>query len=281
MRRAKSLPNLLTLGNAFLGLLAISKGIDALTATDPALFARHFESACWFVLGSLLLDALDGRVARMTGSFSDLGAQLDSFADAITFGVAPGLLAKMLLEHHGVLHARLNFFAAALYALMAVLRLARFNVENDHDEEHHRSFSGLPSPAAAGVLVATMLMSLTITGSIEGTGSETTLVGQALAGIPEETRASLAAGLRVVTLLMLPVLGLLMVSRVPYSHAFSALVAARGRWAMVRLVVLLLVLYVAPVPTLFALGWLYFANGLLKAARGGARGPVATGREAA
>ena len=50
---------------------------------------------------------------------------------------------------------------------------------------------------------------------------------------------------------------------------------------MVRLVVLLLVLYVAPVPTLFALGWLYFANGLLKAARGGARGPVATGREAA
>ena len=96
MRRAKSLPNLLTLGNAFLGLLAISKGIDALTATDPALFARHFESACWFVLGSLLLDALDGRVARMTGSFSDLGAQLDSFADAITFGVAPGLLAKML-----------------------------------------------------------------------------------------------------------------------------------------------------------------------------------------
>ena len=164
---------------------------------------------------------------------------------------------------------------------MAVLRLARFNVENDHDEEHHRSFSGLPSPAAAGVLVATMLMSLTITGSIEGTGSETTLVGQALAGIPEETRASLAAGLRVVTLLMLPVLGLLMVSRVPYSHAFSALVAARGRWAMVRLVVLLLVLYVAPVPTLFALGWLYFGNGLLKAARGGARGPVATGREAA
>ena len=80
---------------------------------------------------------------------------------------------------------------------------------------------------------------------------------------------------------LLPVLGLLMVSRVPYGHAFSALVAARGRWAMVRLVVLLLVLYVAPVPTLFALGWLYFGNGLLKAARGGARGPVVTGREAA
>ncbi len=281
MRRAKSLPNLLTLGNAFLGLLAISKGIDALTANDPALFAQHFESACWFVLGSLLLDALDGRVARMTGSFSDLGAQLDSFADAITFGVAPGLLAKMLLEHHGLLHSRVNFFVAALYALMAVLRLARFNVENDHDEEHHRSFSGLPSPAAAGVLVATMLMSLTITGSIEGGGTQPTLVGHALAGIPEETRATLATGLRYLTFLLLPTLGLLMVSRVPYTHAFSALMSARGRWALVRLVVLLLVLYVAPVPTLFVLGWVYFGNGLLKAMRGRGADQSGPAREAA
>ena len=86
-------------------------------------------------------------------------------------------------------------------------------------------------------------------------------MGQALAGIPEETRASLAAGLRVVTLLMLPVLGLLMVSRVPYSHAFSALVAARGRWGWCASSSSCWC-STAPVPTLFALGWLYFANGL-------------------
>lgn len=263
MSRAKSLPNLLTLGNAFLGLLAITKGIDALVASAKGLpFAQDFESACWFVLGAMLLDALDGRVARMTGSFSNLGAQLDSFADAITFGVAPALLAKILLEQHGFLHPRANFFVAALYALMAVLRLARFNVENDHDEESHRSFSGLPSPAAAGALVATMLMSMTLAGGIDGEGEKATLVGQALALFSEESRLMAAAALRVVTFGLLPVLALLMVSRVPYTHAFSSLMAARGRAAMVRLVLLLLVLAAAPAPTLFVLGWVYLFSGL-------------------
>jgi hypothetical protein len=72
-----------------------------------------------------------------------------------------------------------------------------------------------------------------------------------------------------------------MVSRVPYTHAFSALMSARGRWALVRLVVLLLVLYVAPVPTLFVLGWVYFGNGLLKAMRGRGADQSGPAREAA
>ena len=74
MRPAKSLPNLLTLGNAFLGLLAISKAIDALVLGSDTGFSGLFETACWFILGAMLLDGLDGRVARMTDSFSDLGA---------------------------------------------------------------------------------------------------------------------------------------------------------------------------------------------------------------
>ena len=262
MRRAKSLPNLLTLGNAFLGLLAISKAIDALVLGSDEGFSGLFETACWFILGAMLLDGLDGRVARMTDSFSDLGAQLDSFADAVTFGVAPALLAKVMLEQHDVLHPRLNFFVAALYSLMAILRLARFNIESDHDEESHRSFSGLPSPAAAGILVATMMMSQALLGA-----ESTTPMGHMLALIPEATRASMGGGLQYVTFLLLPALALLMVSKVPYTHAFSSLMSARGRWAIVRLVLLLLVLALAPVLTLFVLGWVYLLTGFVQMLR--------------
>ena len=263
MRRAKSLPNLLTLGNAFLGLLAISKAIDALVLGTDAGFAALFETACWFILGAMLLDGLDGRVARMTDSFSDLGAQLDSFADAVTFGVAPALLAKVMLEHHGILHPRLNFFVAALYSLMAIMRLARFNVASDHDEESHRSFRGLPSPAAAGTLVATMMMSQALVGG-SGEGAErTTPMEHVLALIPETLRMSIGIGLQYLTFLLLPALALLMVSKVKYTHAFSRLMSARGRWAMVRLVLLLLFLALAPVLTLFILGWVYLLTGLL------------------
>lgn len=264
MRRAKSLPNLLTLGNAFLGLLAISKAIDALVLGSDEGFSGLFETACWFILGAMLLDGLDGRVARMTDSFSDLGAQLDSFADAITFGVAPALLAKVMLEQHEVLHPRLNFFVAALYSLMAILRLARFNIESDHDEESHRSFSGLPSPAAAGTLVATMMMSQALLGGTDVGAESTTPMGHMLALIPEATRVSMGGGLQYVTFLLLPTLALLMVSKVPYTHAFSSLMSARGRWAIVRLVLLLLVLALAPVLTLFVLGWVYLFTGFLQ-----------------
>jgi CDP-diacylglycerol--serine O-phosphatidyltransferase len=100
-RRAQLLPNLITLGNAFCGLLALSKGIDALTlsSAQPSVFYEKMETACIFVLLGMILDALDGLVARMTGGGSEFGAQLDSFSDALTFGVVPAMLAKILVEH--------------------------------------------------------------------------------------------------------------------------------------------------------------------------------------
>ena len=93
MKHVSVLPNILTLANAGCGLLAISKAIDALASGDPARFASLLEMSCWLVLIATVLDGLDGRIARMTDSFSDFGAQLDSFADAITFGVAPAMVA--------------------------------------------------------------------------------------------------------------------------------------------------------------------------------------------
>lgn len=263
MKHVALLPNMLTLANAGCGLLAISKAIDALALGVGAPgFHQTFEQACWLILFALILDALDGKVARLTDSFSDFGAQLDSFADAITFGVAPAMLGKVLLESHGLFHPRLNFFAAAAFTLMAVLRLARFNVGNEHGEEHHRTFTGLPSPAAAGTLVITILMSFSLGGGIEGSGADATAVGKGLAVIPEEWRMTLMSVLQPAVLFLLAGLGLLMVSRVTYAHGFGAISRSGGFPALVKLVFLFLALYLAPVPVLFVAAYGYVLHGL-------------------
>jgi len=147
VRKIHLLPNLLTLGNAFCGLLAIAKGIDALvySQTDPAIFYTKMESACWLIFVGMLFDAFDGKVARMVGGSSAFGAQLDSFSDMLSFGVAPAMLAKILIEHEGAglgysVYPRIHFVAAAVFATMAILRLARFNLETEPDESSHQYF---------------------------------------------------------------------------------------------------------------------------------------------
>ncbi len=277
MKHIHMLPNLLTLANAGVGLLAISKGIDAL-AGDPALFEQRLESACWLIFVAMVFDTLDGKVARMMDSFSDFGAQLDSFADALTFGVAPALLAKVLMEHENLLHPRLHFFAAAVFSLMAILRLARFNLESDHAAESHTDFNGLPSPAAAGTVAATILMYLSLGGGIENAGGDPTPLGKGLAFLPAGVRDAIAAGLLPMLVLMLPVLGFLMVSRVRYAH-LGAVLFARGRFpSLVKFVFAALLLYLAPVPVLFVTGVVFVAHGVLAPGIGRLRARV-RGRE--
>jgi CDP-diacylglycerol--serine O-phosphatidyltransferase len=100
----------------------------------------------------------------MTNSTSDFGAQLDSLADAVTFGVAPGVMVAMLhaMGRYGPeaeLWSRMAWVFGAAYACAAVVRLARFNVSTDsHDESAHLDFTGLPSPAAAGVIATLVLL---------------------------------------------------------------------------------------------------------------------------
>jgi len=136
--RIHLLPNLITLGNAFCGLLALAKAIDALTlsADDPTVFYRKMETACFLVFLGMIFDSLDGLVARMVRSSSAFGAQLDSFSDALTFGIVPAMLAKVLIEHEAELSnyagsPRVHFLAAAIFSLMAILRLVRFTIEPD------------------------------------------------------------------------------------------------------------------------------------------------------
>ncbi len=276
------LPNTLTLVNAGLGLLAISKAIDALAlGSNQLLFDQNLETACWLILAAGIFDALDGKVARLTNSFSDLGAQLDSLADALTFGVAPAIIAKVLLEQQAVTHSRINFALVAAFALMAVLRLARFNAEGDDD---HVEFRGLPTPAAAGALVATILMFLSLGGAIETSDGSPTPVGRGLQYIPLAWREALTDTLLIPTItLMLPGLALLMVSRVRYAHFATRLGQSQDRRLLVPIVFVMLGLYLAPTLSLFTFGLAYVGWGLWSAAvgRGRAGASAAGERDAA
>ncbi|MCC7397542.1 MAG: CDP-alcohol phosphatidyltransferase family protein, partial [Planctomycetes bacterium] len=258
MRRVSLLPNILTLGNAFCGLLALAKAIDALafTSGDSAAFYGKLETACWLVFAGMVFDAVDGKVARMTGGASEFGAQLDSFSDALTFGCVPPLLAKVVIEHEGPLHGyagypRLHFLAAAAFALMAILRLARFNLENDPEEKAHQSFKGLPTPAAAGAVVSMILFYLTMTRpELQVDEGRPTPLGQALAFFPN-IHVDLPAWYLPILALSMPLIGFLMVSRVPYAHVASRLTKRGSFFALVWVVFAAFVLFAAPVPALF------------------------------
>jgi len=138
------LPNLLTTGAMFCGFYAIVAAIQS-----------KFEIAAIAVFIAMVLDGLDGRVARMTNTQTEFGAQYDSLSDLISFGLAPGLLmyqwALAHLQSFGVAWGKAGWLAAFVYVACAALRLARFNTQIGKVDK--RFFVGLPSPAAAAVVV--------------------------------------------------------------------------------------------------------------------------------
>ncbi|TAJ02730.1 MAG: hypothetical protein EPO68_17925 [Planctomycetota bacterium] len=286
MKKIHLLPNLITLGNAFCGLLALSYAIDGLAwqpdgvapgtkefaAARDAFFYVKMEQACFLVFLAMVFDALDGWVARLTGSASELGAQLDSFSDALTFGVTPALLAKVLIEHEGadlrsLSSPRLHFLAAALFASMAILRLARFNLENEPDEEAHQSFKGLPSPAAAGAVVSTLWVYLVLRRpELEGAHGDVTPFGRVMGWMRDVDWSPFLRAVPPYLVVLLPIIGLLMASRVKYVHAVSYLTRERHPFSTFVLVVCaLFVFYLAPVPVLFVAFNGFWIAGLLRA----------------
>jgi CDP-diacylglycerol--serine O-phosphatidyltransferase len=130
------LPSAFTLGNLFFGMWAI-----------VAASQGDFMNAGWFIIVAGVLDMLDGRIARFTRTGSDFGAELDSLVDAISFGVAPAVVMHQLLFSEG----DWSWTVAFVYTTAAVVRLARFNIEQAGHAKSH--FNGLPSPSA-GMLLA-------------------------------------------------------------------------------------------------------------------------------
>jgi CDP-diacylglycerol--serine O-phosphatidyltransferase len=129
------LPNLFTTAALFAGFYAIVQSMNG-----------QFEQAAVAVFIAMIMDGMDGRVARWTHTESDFGAQYDSLADMVSFGLAPALVMyEWALSGLG----KLGWLAAFLYAACAALRLARFNVQSGTADK--RYFTGLPSPSAAAL----------------------------------------------------------------------------------------------------------------------------------
>ncbi|MDQ0418243.1 CDP-diacylglycerol--serine O-phosphatidyltransferase [Croceifilum oryzae] len=137
----KSLPNCLTVGNLFLGIMAILLAIHE---------EKYWEYAAIMVIIGMLLDGLDGRVARMLNAQSEFGKQLDSLSDLITFGVAPAVIMYVsVLQPMGFT----GWVVTAIFPICGALRLARFNVHPGVPGY----FIGLPITAAGGILATLAL----------------------------------------------------------------------------------------------------------------------------
>jgi len=274
------LPSLITMLNGVCGFAAIafaSKG----AAAGINHFSYHklqlpyFAMSGYMVLLAMIADVLDGRLARMSKSTSSFGGQLDSLCDVISFGVAPAFLMLKVLEYKlagfaGLSPAFLNFLGrfiwlvSVAYISCAAIRLARFNVENEEDESAHMSFIGLPTPAAAGVVVSLIIFH-----------QET---------LPELSAKSTQAYLicENAVMLALPFLALwvavLMVSRIRYPHILNQYIKGKKPFAHLIRVLLLLGLIIWSRQAVlvlifcgFAAGgfakWFYYRVGVLRRIR--------------
>lgn len=219
------LPNVFTTGTLFGGFYAI------IAATQG-----RFGMAAVAIFVAMLMDMLDGRVARLTRTESDFGIQYDSLADLVAFGLASGLVAYLYslqnLAAYGETIGKIGWLAAFFYAAAAALRLARFNITRGGTIEK-KVFLGLPSPAAAGLLVGFVWV-----------GSDFGIDG-----------ASLVIPVFILTV----VAGLLMVSNIRFQSFKGLKFGERVPFVYILIMVAGLVLIMVDPPRVLFLGFLVYA----------------------
>ncbi len=226
------LPSILTLGNLSCGFYAL-----------VAVYNDEYMAAAVAILLALVFDGLDGAVARMTGASSDLGIELDSLADLVSFGVAPGLLTYVFaLKPFGWIGG----LAAFAFAACGAFRLARFNVQTRSLDK--RFFVGLPIPAAAALVAAFVLFMKE--------SSAVVVFGRELIP-PQATSAGVLVGMYG--------LGYLMVSKIRY-RSLKGLEMRKRRPFTIMTTLLLVLLIVASHPSLFLFlfFFLYVASGIAR-----------------
>lgn len=229
IRSVYLLPSMATLGNAVCGFAAMYVSALLLTAgkvqtTDTWTrwwIQEGFSGPAYLIFFAMLFDALDGRLARFARHTTDFGGQLDSLADVVSFGAAPAFMSLMLLHvtfrdwNVPAWMSRLSWAIGALYFSCAAIRLARFNVSNEHGEQHHFSFFGLPSPGAGGVVAAWILMQ------------------QDLASQKNVVASFFSKACIVLLPIIVCGMGLLMVSTIRYSHMVNKYL--RGKQPVMKL----------------------------------------------
>ena len=223
------LPSFITLLNGACGFIAIIFASRSQDYEWGLFFMRDnsmstFSLAAYMIFLAMIADVLDGRVARLTRTTSSFGGQLDSISDVISFAVAPAFISIKLVEFHleqlifeplwlSLLIERSIFFSAILFVMCVAIRLARFNVENEEEETAHMNFSGLPSPAGAGVIVSLIIFH------------------QYILRILANSRPELVNSFEMIAVSAFPIIllltGLLMISRIRYPHLANQLL--RGK----------------------------------------------------
>jgi CDP-diacylglycerol--serine O-phosphatidyltransferase len=240
VKKIAVIPTLLTLGNAVCGFAAIAWASRIDGSENSRLYCAY---SGWLIVAAMIFDALDGYLARLSRTASRFGGELDSLCDAVSFGVAPAFLLLRMgpgWEPRPLLHQLLAGIAA-LYMVCAILRLARFNVENTPDPSSHKRFRGLPSPGAAGCLASLGI-----------------LRGQLLDKWPGLDPAMLRATIEVWATLGALVVALLMVSRIPYPHITKQVLKGRRHFShLVEVILAGFIVALTPELALVLLFWIY------------------------
>ncbi len=238
MKKIAIVPTLLTLGNGVCGFAALAcaskVGGGELAGNDDFFFG----ASGWLIVAAMVFDLLDGYVARVSKTASKFGGELDSLCDAISFGVAPAfLLLKMGpgWEPRPILH---QFLAgiATLYMVCAVLRLARFNVDNTPEPASHKRFRGLPSPGAAGCLASLAILRGELPGKLAQYWPDVE---------PEAVRQMVQRLVEAFAPIGALAVALLMVTMVPYPHVTKQVLRGRrhiGHLIQVLLACLIIIL---------------------------------------
>jgi len=244
VRKIAILPTLLTLGNGVCGFAAIAYASKIGPQSSEADQNYYFVLSAGLIFVAMVFDALDGYAARLSKSASDFGGQLDSLCDAISFGAAPAfLLLRLGQEWQKPLIRQSVATIAGLYVVCAVLRLARFNLENSPDPASHKRFKGLPSPGAAGCIASLGI-----------------LRGELATSWVQLDPAAVRAWVSVWAPLGGLLVALLMVSRVPYPHVTKQLL--RGRKHFHHLVEVMLLACLLVVTHELALVFLFWGYAL-------------------
>lgn len=190
------LPTVITMGNIICGFISIL-----------CILEQRFEIAAWLIIASMALDAFDGRLARMMKSTSKTGAQLDTMADLVTFGIAPALLMiRVCTDLPTIILWGIGLF----FMVCTAFRLARFNVQKDEGIDMPKNFfTGLPTTLSGGTIAQLVILNHFVQIRLE-----TNIVP-----------------------LLLPcitfVLGLFMISRIPFYNITGKIGLKQGIWAMI------------------------------------------------
>jgi len=262
------IPTAFTAANIAMGFLAVLSSVRGfrLVGSNPEQAAVYFGYAAIAIALAIVFDTLDGRVARMTRTSTEIGVQLDSLADVLTFGIAPIVLVYSwaigaTFDEAASLH-NLGVFVLFMYLMCGAFRLARFNLQATRPrvliegtpKVDKKNFVGLPIPPAAGLLASIVFLHPFPLSIYSDRLSNLTI---------SDTRLNLSDLYTILMMILLAILGLLMVSTVRYTSFKTAGTKKRSVYLFLVVAALGMLTWLFPRYMLFGIAFTYVAHGIV------------------